>query len=627
MSSLINTVTTVEFGQYDYPVEHWRQLERFAVGEECECDPRGLFRLTDDRWDTWPYALNPMPSRAQIFRLYFGRFRTFLKLYVKWYCYSKILGRAGNLTRTLSSITASLIRADRYISDQGFRSIDEIASSAAFRSLWDAQIKAPVGEALPLPRSAVAVQENSRAFWQGVRIGFGVPHIIPPIAPHIRPKPGEFAADRSKIIPVHVIRRLSNVLGLHREKKELLRRFDHLRLCVLMLAICLGRRIEEILLSPRGSGGDGPLVRYPSKAGSPEGSLWFEFLPNKGGPVDKVLISPEWEDVALYCVRSLVKYGDEIRHFAVPEEQGLLILVSPLKGTYGMSAKLRGDEEKLTVVTPPGRDESKGAAIGRAYGLRYGSFNQWVNGDRRSVKGVMELWGITVDGPADSAIYRLLSSYTRHTRHTALAVDPHVSSAALQRDLNHREPDTQIAYQHCLDEANDSLLEKIKAGKLMGRGAEWLSELLGLETESSPERHAFKPGCPSPIPPRVLALIKNYPEFVQLNRVPKGICASPHGPAGCTEFLNCTSAAEGGCHCFMTDVDDPQTLGALNDEASEERRLQQESAAAGKVVQAQKRDTQARRAEELRDEAMRRASEETLSKLRGWQTEVEEKGL
>jgi hypothetical protein len=626
VSSLSETATTVEFGQYDYPVEHWRQLERFAVGEECESDPRGLFRLTDDRWETWPYALNPMPSRAKEFRLYFGRFRTFLKLYVKWYCYSEILGRGGSLTVTLSTLTSSLVRADRYISEQGFRSIDEIASSAAFRSLWEAQIRTPVGDALMLPRSAVAVQENTRAFWQGVKMGFGVPHIIPPTAPHNRPKPGEFAADRSKVIPVHVIRRLSNVLGLHREKKELLSRFDHLRLCVLMLAICLGRRMNEILWSPRGSGGDGPLIRYPSKAGSPEGSLWFEFLPNKGGPGNKVLISPEWEDLALYCVRSLVRYGDEVRQFAAPEERGLLILVSSLNSTNWINRRYRSYEETITLVKPPGRVESKNAAVGRTYGLKSRNFNSWINGDGR-FKGVMELWGITEDGSADGPVYRLLPSYTRHTRHDAVAVDPHVSSTALQRDLNHREPDTQFTYQHSLDETNDSLLEKIRAGKLMGRGAEWLSELLGLETQTSPERHAFKPGRPSLVPPRVLALIKSNPEFVQRNRVPQGICASPHGPAGCSEFLNCTSAAEGGCYCFTVDVDDPRMLQALKDKAAEERRLQQESASAGKVVQSQKRDTQARRTEVLRDEALRRASQETLAKLRGWQNEVEEKGL
>ena len=624
MSNLIETATTVEFGQYDYPVEHWRQLERFAVGEEH--DPRGLFRLTDDRWETWPYALNGMPSRAQRYRLYFGRFGTFLKPYVKWYCYCQILGRAGSLTRTLSSLTTALIGADRYISDRGFRSIDEIATSATFRSLWDAQLKTRTGEAHPLTKRDVEVQIHTRAFWHGVRTQFGVPHIVPPIAPYVRVKPGESAADRRKLIPVHVIRRLSNVLGLHREKKELLRRFDHLRLCVLVLAICLGRRIEEILLSPRGSGGDGPLVRYPSKGGSPEGSLWFEFLPNKGGPADKVLISPEWEDIALYCVRSLVKYGDEIRLHAAPEERGLLILVSRLNWTYWTCPKYRAYEVTITVVKPPGRGKSKGATVVRAFGLKAVNFYGWLNGYAK-VKGVMELWGITEDGSADGPIFHFLPDYTRHTRHSALAVDPSITSSALQRDLNHREPDSQIAYQHGLDETNDSLLEKIKAGKLMGRGTEWLAEVLGLETQASPERNAFKPGCPSPMPPRVLALMKNNPKFVQLNRVPKGICGSPHGPAGCTEFLNCTSAAEGGCPCFMTDVDDPQMLRELNDQAAEERRLQQESASAGKVVQAQKLDTQARRTEEMRDEAMGRASEETLAKLRGWLTEVEEKGL
>lgn len=624
MSSLIKPVTMMEFSQYYYPVEHWRQLERFAVGEES--DPRGLFSLADDRWETWPYALHAMPSRAHEFRLNFSRFKTFIKLYLKWYCYHKILGRAGNLTSTLLGLTKALISADRYISDQGLRSIDEIATSVTFRSLWDAQLKTGTGEGSPLPQCAVRVQILTRAFWWGVRTRFGVPHVVPPIARFIRVKPVAPAADRSKVIPVHVIRRLSNTLGLHREKKELLSRFDHLRLCVLMLAICLGRRINEILMAPRGPGGDGPLIRYPSKAGSPEGSLWFEFLPNKGGPGNKVLVSPEWEDLVLYCVRSLVKYGDEVRQFAAPEERGLLILVSFLNSTNWVGRNYRSYEETITLVKSPDRGENKNAAVGRTYALKSTNLNRWLNGDRR-LKGVMELWGITEDGSPDGPVYCLLASYTRHTRHSALAVDAGISSSALRDDLNHREVDEQFAYQHGLDETNDSLLEKIKAGKLMGRGAEWLSELLGLETQASPGRQAFKPGHPSPIPPRVHALIRNNPEFVRRNRVPQGICASPHGPAGCAEFLNCTSAAEGGCHCFMVDVDDPRMLQALNDKAGEERRLQQESASAGKVVQAQKRDTQARRTEELRDEAMRRASDETLAKLRRWQTEVEEKGL
>jgi hypothetical protein len=339
-----------------------------------------------------------------------------------------------------------------------------------------------------------------------------------------------------------------------------------------------------------------------------------------------VFISPEWEDVALYCVRTLIKYGDEIRPHAPPEERGLLILVSRLNSTYGRCAQAQDYDEKIIVIKHTDRDEVTDATVYQAQGLAYPTFYSWLTKGGK-VKGILKRWGITEDGLADGPAYQLSPGFTRHSRQNALALDPHVSTPALQRDLNHREADTHLTYQHCLGEANDSLLKKIKEGKLMGRGAEWLSELLGLETQTSPRHHAFKPGCPSPIPPRVLALIKSNLEFVRHNRVPEGICVSPQGPGGCAEFLNCTSGAEGGCHCFAVDVDDPQMLRALNDKAAEERRLQQESASAGKVVQAQKRDTHARRTEELRDEAMRRASKETLAELRRWQAEVREKGL
>ena len=115
--------------------------------------------------------------------------------------------------------------------------------------------------------------------------------------------------------------------------------------------------------------------------------------------------------------------------------------------------------------------------------------------------------------------------------------------------------------------------------------------------------------------------------FLQLNRVPCGICTLPQGPGGCAEFLNCTSAGEGGCHFFVTDANDVQMLKELNDKADEERRLHQESITAGRVVQAQKRETLACRTEELRDEAMRRASKEILTSLRRTRNEIDEEGL
>lgn len=624
MSVLIKKVSTVEYGANFYPAAHWKHLSRFATGEEC--DPRGLFLLADDKWEAWPYALNGMPSQARKFRFNFSRLQTFIKLYVKWYCYHKILGTAGNLPGGLPNLPVTLVRADRYINEHGFRSIDDISPSAIFQDLWDAQIRGSFLDGVRLPSKATAIQQHTRSFWQRMKLDFGSPHIIPPIAPFIKVKPAEFAADKSKIIPEHVIRQLTNKLGLHREKKDLLNRYDHLRLCVLMLCICLGRRANEILLSPRGTGSDGPLSRHPSKAGSIEGSLWFQFLPNKNGIADKVFISPEWEDIALYCVHELIKYSDEIRHLAAPEERRLLILVSRLNWTYGLYARSKPPVEHKRIVKDADNAKAKDSSINYAYALESVNYTIWLNGcDGRT--GVLELWGITSDGSANSPVYRLLISYTRHTRQSALSLNPQTSLVACQRDLNHQERDGQFAYQHRLLENNDTLLKKLKEGKLMGRGVEWLSVLLGVNISATPIQSSFKPGCPSPMTPRMLLLIKNNPMFLQLNRVLGGICMLPQGPCGCAEYLNCTSASEGGCHSFLIDVDDVQMLKELNDKAEEEQRMYKESDSAGRTVQAQKRAILARRTEKLRDESMRRSSEETLLKLRKLQSEIEEQGL
>jgi hypothetical protein len=618
---LIKPISTIGFESNLFPISHWKRLRHFVIGDER--DPRGLFRLADDKWDTWPYAVNGTPSNARLFRFHFSRFQTFLKLYVKWYCYQMLLGRSGHLRTHLTHLPATLVHADSYISEHGFRSIDDIAASVIFQALWDAQLKEPIENISPRPHSAVYRQERTRAFWQRIRTEFGAPFIIPPVAPYIKVQPAEFAADRSKLIPEHVIKRLTNKLGLHREKKEVLTQFDHLRLCVLILSICLGRRINEILLSPRGSGPDGPLSRYPSKSGSPKGSLWFQFSPNKEGPADKVFISPEWEDLAIYCVTELVKYSDEVRHLAVSEECGLLILVSPSNLTHGRYAKSKSLVEGKTFIDQFKNKQGEDNPDNRAFGLKYENFTTWLNGNGR-MKGVLTLWGITADCSVDGPIYRFLTSYSRHTRQSALALNPQISPITRQRDLNHRNPNAQFAYQHRLRENNDSLLEKIKEGKLLGRGVEWLSELLDVGIRPSSHQTNFKSGCPSPMTPRMQALVKNNPIFLQQNRVPTGICISPQGPGGCAEFLNCTSAGEGGCHYFVVDISDAQMLHELNKRADDERQLHQESASAGRLVQAQKRETLARRTEDLRDEAMRRTSEETLIKLRRVQNEIEE---
>jgi hypothetical protein len=127
--------------------------------------------------------------------------------------------------------------------------------------------------------------------------------------------------------------------------------------------------------------------------------------------------------------------------------------------------------------------------------------------------------------------------YTRHTRHSAVALNPQVSLLARQRDLNQRDPDAQFHYQHRLAENNDALLEKMREGTLSGRGVEWLAELLGVGDGVVSSQSSFQSGRPSAMTPRIYALVKNNPIFLQHNRVPSGICTSPQGPGGCAELL------------------------------------------------------------------------------------------
>jgi len=141
------------------------------------------------------------------------------------------------------------------------------------------------------------------------------------------------AGDRSNLIPTPVKRQLVNVLALHRDGITRLTPLDHLRLCVLLLQLATGRRIDEILASPRSTGPLGPLKRLPAADGTD--ALWFQFAPNKDGPEGTVYISPDWEDLVTYCVEELIAYGDPVRSLARPSEEHLLILIARKVRTAG----------------------------------------------------------------------------------------------------------------------------------------------------------------------------------------------------------------------------------------------------------------------------------------------------
>ena len=322
---------------------------------------------------------------------------------------------------------------------------------------------------------------SPRPFWVAI--------VIPPYAHYVVLTPLDSTADERQLIPDPVIDQLVNRLALHRDRKSLLTRFDHLRLCVLVLVLYLGRRIDEVLGAPRGKGPTCPLRTYPAKGNPPEKALWFQFSPNKGGPRDLVYISPKWSDIIRYCVQCLCRYSDEVRSYAPLAEQGLLILVAWWNGTSGswrrslVTGRQVQDDGGDSRAGSPGQQQ--GDDRRHASALSQSSVRFWLNGPRGD-GGVLRRWGITTDGSADGPIYHLNTHQARHTRQTALAKDPQIPLLTRQRDLNHRFRGMQFAYQHTLRDQYQSLLEKAKAGELFGPALSFLRDMLDAQYPGQP---------------------------------------------------------------------------------------------------------------------------------------------
>ncbi len=121
-------------GAHRYPETHWHEIQRFVVGNEW--DPKDLFNLADDVWEAWPYFTHGRPTEAARYRFHFGHLRSFLKPYVKWYCYQRLLGSTTRLYRPLARLSNALTRADTYLFEHGLSSLDDIASPLSFAALW-----------------------------------------------------------------------------------------------------------------------------------------------------------------------------------------------------------------------------------------------------------------------------------------------------------------------------------------------------------------------------------------------------------------------------------------------------------------------------------------------------------
>src|SRR5436305_583481 len=113
---------------HEYPLAHCQQLSRFLEGEER--DPRELFSLADEIWDAWPYAQSGRPTEATRYRFRFGHLRSFLKPYVKWYCYQRLIGSGKSLTSYAAALPHYLAGADTYLCAQRIESLEELADPA-----------------------------------------------------------------------------------------------------------------------------------------------------------------------------------------------------------------------------------------------------------------------------------------------------------------------------------------------------------------------------------------------------------------------------------------------------------------------------------------------------------------
>jgi hypothetical protein len=605
-------------GVHRYAIEHWPLLRPFVEG--MGSDPKDAFILSSDTWSFWPYARNATPSQAGNYRISFGHLSSFLKPFVKWYCYQHLLQRAGDVRVHLKWLPNQFRQVDDYLTSHGYVTLDDLAASTVFDDLWKSLLppKDP-----PFTSQDVRRQSVTRSFWLQIHTVFGIPLLVPPVAPAVRRVFAETGNDERAVIPQPVIAQLMNKLALHREGVERLNRFHHLRLCVLLLNICLGRRMNEILLAPRGEGPEGPLTTYPAQGKDEEGSLWFCFEPNKDGRQNQVYISSAWHDLASYCVKILLFYSDEVRHLALPEEQHFFILIS----TWNLTARTTAAHSPATELDTDyehfhlnKQNEKRNLQVScpQTRPLSYKSFESWLSGNgigetNHHWPSIFFQWKITTDGKADGEIYHMRTQQARHTRQTALARDPNIPPLIRQRDLNHSSRDMQLVYQHHLKQENAKLRERIAQRKLHGLGTNWLEESLGMVEPGAPS--AFREGSPSLLDPRWRALIVNNPQFIQANRVSCGLCAFPQGPEGCPEFMHCTEATDEGCAWFLTNPNDLQMQRELQQRANEHRTKQQESIATGRTVQAHKYGVMAERTERLRNEGLQKASDEVCQAL------------
>jgi hypothetical protein len=577
-----------------YPEEHLATIGPFIW--ENERDPRDAFTLNCDTWDAWQYATNAREAPRGQTRLRFNGLGSFLRPYAKWFCYERL--QAGISPRTLCRGLAMLAKADAIVLTMGAEALADIAPEHVFRELWANMALPPDLPTGGRSYKAVRTQIDTRSFWLRLQAHFGAPACVPQTEPYLRPHPIEHGRDRSNLIPTPVKRQLVNVLALHRDGATRLTPLDHLRLCVLLLQLATGRRIDEILAAPRVCGSLGPLKRLPAADGTD--ALWFQFAPNKDGPEGTVYVSPAWEELVTYCVQELIGYSDPVRSLARASEEHLLVLIARKLDTAG------GQYPNRLAVE-----------------LTSKSLRTWINGRATTnFRGAFERWHITEDGGPDQPIYHSKTHRARHDRQTVLLQHGAPPIARL-RDLNTRSRDAHLAYGHAwneltnnlFDQANAdpkaTLIDKASKGVLVGEGVRVI-----LETIQGADSRGFTPGDATFLTPERQARLRNHPRAFELNRVPGGFCLLAQGPVACPEYLHCVEATTDGCRQYVGDTENSAMLVELYERAEQRREQARAAVWARRPVLAGKHQELAIRAARMRDQAFAMARPEIIDEVK-----------
>jgi hypothetical protein len=497
----------------------------------------------------------------------------------------------------LARMLAMLGKADAVVLAIGAESLADIAPEHTFREVWDNLAQPPELPSGGRSKRTVRVQTDTRPFWLRLQAHFAEPVSVPRTLPHSLPHPIEIGRDQSNLIPTPVKRQLVNVLALHRDGSLILKPSDHLRICVLLLQLATGRRIDEILATPRGTGPRGPLKRLHAADGTD--ALWLQFAPNKDGPEGTVYVSPAWEELVTYCVQELIGYSDPVRFQARPSEQHLLVLTARSLRTAG-----------------------GGYPNGVAVGLTYGGLREWMNGCHSGHRGAFERWHITQSGEPDQPPYHYRTHRARHDRQTVLLQHGTPPIARL-RDLNTRTRDAHLVYGHAWDELTNklfdqanadpksALVDKASRGMLIGEGVRVI-----LHTIRPADNNGFARGAPMFLTPKREARLRKHPRAFELNRVPGGICLLAQGPVACPEYLHCVEATTEGCSQYVCDTENPSMLRELHQRAERRRADAEAAVQAGRRVLAGKQRELAVRAANMRDKAFATAKPEVIDEVK-----------